>query len=101
MSRILLTAGCLLLVSVPAMPQTGTFTPRRIIRASGVGKVSIKPDQAQVSVAVVTQAATAQLAAAQNADQTTAVLNALKQLLGANADLKTINYSLTPLYNYP
>jgi len=83
-----------------AQAQT-TVSTRRIIRAVGDAKVSGKPDQVQVDFAVLTQSATAQAAAAQNATQTTAVLTALKQLLGANADIKTLNYSLSPVYNYP
>jgi uncharacterized protein len=98
--RLLTGIGCLALAVTSAAAQT-TFTPRRIIRAVGEGKVSGKPDQVQIDFAVVTQASTAQEAAAQNATLSTAVLNALKQLLGATADLKTLNYSLSPVYNYP
>lgn len=87
----------LLAAIVPAGAQT---TVPRSIRAIGEGVASGKPDQAKIDFAVVTQAATAQDAAAQNADKTTAVLNALRQVLGANADIRTINYSLTGNYKY-
>jgi len=50
---------------------------------------------------VETRAATAQEAAAQNAVQTQAVLDALRKQLGANAEIKTTNYTVSPLYNYP
>jgi uncharacterized protein YggE len=99
-SRLFTALGCMVLLTTSAPAQT-TVTTRRLIRAIGDAKVSGKPDQAQVGLAVTTQAATAQDAAAQNANQTTAVLTALKQLLGANADIKTLNYSLSPVYNYP
>ncbi len=100
MLKLISVIGCVIIAAMPTLAQT-TVAPRRLIRAVGQGKASGKPDQAQVDLAVVTQAATAQDAAAQNANQTTAVLTQLKQLLGANADIKTLNYSLSPVYNYP
>ncbi|MEO8129204.1 MAG: SIMPL domain-containing protein, partial [Bryobacteraceae bacterium] len=101
MAKYLPSLVFLLVGASATFAQTTTVSPRRLVRAVGEGKASGKPDQAQVDLAVVTQAATAQDAAAQNANQTTAVLNQLKQLLGANADIKTLNYSLAPVYNYP
>ena len=71
------------------------------IRTIGEGTVAISPDQAKVDISVTTQAATADSAASQNATQTQAVIDKLNQLLGANADVKTINYSLSPNYSYP
>jgi uncharacterized protein YggE len=99
-SSIFTALGCMVLLATSAPAQTTAIT-RRMIRAVGDARVSGRPDQAQVDLAVTTQAATAQDAAAQNANQTTAVLTALKQLLGANADIKTLNYSISPVYNYP
>jgi len=95
----------MLLVAAVAMPlalqgQATGSTPR-LVRASGEGVVSVVPDRAKVSVGAVTQAATAQEAAAQNASQVEAVLAQLRSLLGASADIKTISYSLTPNYRYP
>lgn len=59
----------------------------------------MKPDQARVSVSVQTRAATAQQAADQNAQQTTAVLDQLRQLLGQAADLRTAGYNVFPEYS--
>jgi uncharacterized protein YggE len=100
MIKPLSALACLFFIATTATAQTTSSNPR-LIRAVGEGKATGKPDQAQLALAVVTQAATAQAAAEQNATQTTAVLTQLKQLLGANADLKTLNYSLSPVYNYP
>jgi uncharacterized protein YggE len=74
---------------------------RRLVRATGDATLSVKPDQAKINVGVVTQAATAQEASTQNATQVDAVLNRLKQVLGASGDMKTIGYSLTANYKYP
>jgi uncharacterized protein YggE len=92
-----------LLAALPsfAQDQSGTYPRRPHIRAIGEGIASGAPDQAQVDVTVVTQASSAQDAAAQNANQTSTVLTQLRQLLGSTADIKTLNYSLTPNYNYP
>jgi uncharacterized protein YggE len=83
--------------AVPVVAQVTTAT--RFVRSVGEGTSSGKPDRATIGFAVVTQATTAQDAAAQNADKTAAVLNALKQVLGANADIRTINYSLYATYS--
>jgi uncharacterized protein YggE len=82
----------------PLMAQT---TGRRVIRAFGEGSVSVRPDVAEVSVSVVTQARTAQEAAAQNATQASAVIAALRSALGAGAEIRTASYSLSPVYSYP
>lgn len=69
-------------------------------RALGEATVSVQPDQAQIAVSVVTQAQTAQAASSQNAAAVTAVIGQLNALLGPSADIKTISYSLTPVYSY-
>lgn len=66
--------------------------------AHGEGSVSAKPDQVRIQIGVVTQAATAQDAGAQNARQSSAVISELKQLLGGGAEFQTMNYSLYPNY---
>ena len=47
------------------------------------------------------QADTSQTAVTQNAQKLEATLAKLRQLLGANADIKTISYNVTPNYSYP
>lgn len=71
-----------------------------VVRASGEGAVSLKPDQATVTIGVVSQAPTADAASAQNAKQLTAVLDQLKAALGSKADIRTSGYSLNPNYKY-
>jgi uncharacterized protein len=70
------------------------------IRASGEATVRAKPDRAQISIGVVTQAPSAQAASAQNATQTSAVLDALKRALGPSGEIKTSGYSISPQYQY-
>ncbi|MGC2662246.1 MAG: SIMPL domain-containing protein [Bryobacteraceae bacterium] len=76
--------------------QTGPAT----IRASGEATVSAQPDQAEVSIGVLTQAPRAADATAQNAATTARVLDALKGVIGTKGELKTIGYSLSPTYKY-
>jgi len=71
------------------------------VRAGGDGVVYANPDEAKIDIGVVTQAATAQAAGAQNAAQTQAVLNKLRAVMGSKADIRTISYSLNPNYQYP
>lgn len=74
---------------------------RGAVRATGQASLSVSPDLARVTVSVETRAATANDAANQNATQTNALLTILRQFLGANADIKTVGYSLSPVYVYP
>jgi uncharacterized protein YggE len=92
------TVILLLAMSVAAMAQTAR---RPFVRAYGEASVSVQPDQAKVQFGVVTQAPTAQAASNQNATQVTALLAALRSLLGPNAEIKTLSYSLSPAYTYP
>ena len=71
------------------------------VRASGEGLVLAQPDCAKIDIGVVTQAATAQAASSQNAGQLQSVLAKLHDILGQKADIRTISYSLNPVYQYP
>ncbi|HXA64687.1 MAG TPA: SIMPL domain-containing protein [Bryobacteraceae bacterium] len=78
-------------------------TPMRVASITAVGQasVSVTPDMALVDLGVATQAATAQDASQQNAVQAGAVITALQALLGTTASIKTISYSVSPVYNNP
>lgn len=67
-----------------------------MVTVSGDARVMVQPDTAIVSVSVVTQNRDALEAQQQNANQTNAVINALKRVAGSNAEIKTSGYSLTP-----
>lgn len=95
MKRLLVVLA--LATAAPVVAQT--VTGPRFVRSAGEGVASGKPDRATIGFSVVTQATAAQDASSQNADKTAAVLNALKQVLGPNADIRTINYSLYANYN--
>ncbi len=87
------------LVSAPAAAQP--VQPGPMVRATAEATVSARPDRAQVQIGVVTQAATAQAAAADNARQLDAVLAALRKVMGTDAAIRTVGYSVRPEMRYP
>jgi uncharacterized protein YggE len=92
LALILLACG-----AIPAAAQVAST--RSTINASGQGTVFVPPDQAKVDVTVTATGSTAQAAASKDADQVTAVLAAFTKLLGAGADIKTVNYFVGATYD--
>jgi uncharacterized protein YggE len=87
-------------LAILAVPSWAQLTARRpVVRANGEGIVSVRPDLVKVTVSVSNSAATAQEAAEANAADTTKVLAALRQALGASAEIRTLGYSLGQRYN--
>lgn len=87
-------------LTLPALAQPARPTPP-IIRAFGEAVVSAPPDQAQIELGVIAEAATAQAAAEQSARQLEAVLARLRKLLANKAEISTAGYSLSPNYRHP
>lgn len=69
-----------------------------VVKATAEGVASARPDRAVIDIGVVTQAATAQAAGAQNARQTTEVISQMKKSLPAGTQIQTAGYSLYPNY---
>jgi len=69
------------------------------IQASGSATRNVKPDMAQLTIGVVTEAPTAQAAADQNASTADAVIKALQAVLGTNGTIETLYYSISPRYS--
>lgn len=70
------------------------------VSVSGDAIIQAQPDTAIVSIAVVTQNASASEAQAENASRTDAVVRAVRAAAGAGAEVKTGGYSLQPQYAY-
>ena len=81
-----------------AAPGIGRGVTRVVV--SGDAVVQSQPDTAILSIAVVTQNASASEAQAENASKTDAVIRAIKTAAGAGAEVKTGGYSLQPQYIY-
>jgi len=71
-----------------------------VIPVSGVGTVSAKPDEVQLSLGVETKATSATEAQQQNAEKMGLVVAALKSWV-PEEDMKTTGFSLTPVWRYP
>lgn len=70
-----------------------------VLSVDGRGSASIAPDQAELTVGVVSQGHSANQAQAENARKSAAITQALKELGIAASDIKTQNYSFHPNYN--
>lgn len=70
------------------------------VTVTGEAVVQMQPDTAIVTIAVVTQNASASEAQAENASKTDAVVRAVKSAAGPNAEVKTSGYMLQPQYAY-
>jgi len=95
--RSLLWAAALPVLAAAQTP--GQERPRiPVVRAAAEGVASARPDRAVIDIGVVSQASTAQAAAAQNARQTGDVIAQLKRSLPAGTQVQTAGYSLYPNY---
>ncbi len=71
------------------------------VRVQGRARLTVPPDEARLSLAVVSQAPIAREAAVDNARRAQAVAAALRQALGSDARVETIGYALNPRYEFP
>jgi uncharacterized protein YggE len=63
--------------------------------------VQATPDRADLDVGVVTRAARSEPAAAENAEQSSRVVTAIRKLLGGEAAIRSAAYSIRPVYSQP
>ena len=90
----------LLLGAAGAAPAQTPAPTLSSIRVTGDSRVTAKPDRVQIDIGVSTHATHSQDAAAENAREVDRVLAAVRKAAGPAAVLKTINYSLSPTYQY-
>ncbi len=70
----------------------------RVISVSGTGEVSARPDQATISLGVVTEAQTARDALRANSQAMQAVFDQMDELGIAEENIRTSNFSIQPIY---
>src|SRR5690242_9990582 len=70
------------------------------VTVSGEAMTKVEPDAAVIVLSVVTQNAQAITAQQETGRKGAAVGNAIKNTAGANAEIKTSDYSLRPQYDY-
>jgi uncharacterized protein len=101
-TKLLTVFTIVILFSVEAWGQDPVEkSPIPSIQVTAEAIVTAQPNRAEIDIGVLTQAQTAEAAAAQNAEQLAAVLGELRKALGTQADFKTISYSINPNYRYP
>jgi uncharacterized protein len=70
------------------------------ISVQGVGEVKVKPDEAVITVGVITEAKTAKVAQQENATKSTAVIHALRMLGISEKDIATTSYTISKQVEY-
>ena len=95
---MVLIALCATLLVVAACAKKPNRTTKVTVAGEAITKV--EPDVAVLVIAVVTQSAQAIEAQQQNARKSEAVASAVKAFAGADAEIKTSDYTLQPQYDY-
>ncbi|MEO7455962.1 MAG: SIMPL domain-containing protein [Gemmatimonadaceae bacterium] len=99
--RFLVMGAALAAPSLAVAQMPGAMQPPiPTLVASGQGEAKVTPDRASIMVNVQTRAATAAAAAADNAQRTKAVLDALTKLGLSRDQLATEGYSVYPEMRY-
>jgi len=105
--RSLTSAAFVFIVAAAAATATFFFTaqpvaaedmPLRIITVSGTGEVTARPDQASISLGVVTEAQNARDALNANSQAMRAVFDELEGLDIPEENIRTSNFSINPQY---
>ncbi|MET4682910.1 uncharacterized protein YggE [Brevundimonas faecalis] len=107
-ARALMLGTALMTLAAPAVAFAQSASPMQVhamaqqpaLNLSAYGEVKVAPDQATINFGVVTEAATAQEAMAQNAQQMTRVVAALRRAGVAERDIQTSGLNLSAQYDY-
>ncbi len=74
--------------------------PNKCLKVSGLGTISVSPDQAKISLGVITENKSLQQAQEENAIAITNIIAALVALGIPKKNIQTINYQIDPVYDY-
>lgn len=109
-SRLILAAVMIAAASLVVMafglygnaPSQAADNPveKKTINVSGQARVSVAPDIAYITLGVVTENKDAKAAQKENAAAMDKVIAAIKASGVKSEDIKTVNYSINPKYNY-
>lgn len=92
---------CLVLLLTGAAAARAEEGRQNVIQVSGEGIVEAAPDQADLLLAVITEATDAREAQAENARKTARVIKALKERGIPEENIQTRGYHLSPKYSLP
>ena len=96
----LLSGSAILCAAMAALAQQAVQPPHTV-RASADAVITGKPDRAEISLSVYSQAATSEAASQQNASATSELLSALKRAVGSEGQIKTSGFFTSPQMQYP
>jgi uncharacterized protein YggE len=103
MNRSLLITIGMIATLIPAADIFGQNTANLpsppVIRTQGEAVLTVEPNQAEILLGVETEDTSAKLAAQNNANRGEAVLKALYEFLGRDADIRTVGYTVAPVYS--
>lgn len=85
---------------MPDLPPSRPDREAATISVTGTGRVSVRPDIADLRLGVTITAETVEAARAANAAAMTAVIDSLKAEGIADGDIQTANLNLSPAYDY-
>ncbi len=71
----------------------------RVITVTGAGTVNVQPDRAVLTIGVITQNTSAQIAAERNAEIMSRLIASLVSLGINRSEIRTIHYSISPAYD--
>jgi uncharacterized protein YggE len=106
LAAAMLAAAALLFAALGSLGYTpvraadGNQPTKRTINVYGQGTVSASPDIAYISLGVVTEAKDAKAAQRNNAELMDKAVAQIKAAGVKNEDIKTVNYSIYPKYDY-
>lgn len=90
---------CLLGACITGLATAAEETKDRVITSSGTGEVLIAPDEAMVTLGVLTENADVKVAQAENAQKMASVVSAIESLGIAKEDIRTTGYSIELVYD--
>lgn len=106
MNRFLLSSTVMIMISAAVPPAADVFAQNGanpsgppVIRTQGEAVLTIEPNLAEIQIGVETEDPSAKAAAQNNAGRADAVLKTLYEFLGREADIRTIGYSVNPVYS--
>jgi uncharacterized protein YggE len=85
---------------IPFAVNSVTTQKTNLFQASGIGKVTVIPNTAAISIGVTKTAPTVSQAQDQTNTAVNNILNSIKSLGIDTKDIKTTDYSVNPQYNY-
>lgn len=85
---------------IPAKAAADNQPTKRTINVTGTGTIKATPDIAYVTIGVVTENKDAKIAQQDNAKAMDKVVASIKALGIKSEDIKTVNYSISPKYDY-